>query len=369
LIEVPQLVNTAAAADLTIRICQLLQTPAATAPAVPPNAKPERDEPTDQAENNGESTAATHTEAQTGTANSGGGAGVAADDPLQRTLAASADDMAGDLFTATRQALEDVSDNNAFGVLLPVGEAVEIAPQGQQFVRKVQAESRALSAKLQGLVQAKRRDRCYAVPQGNRLLSKRLYRVGMGETRLFARHTERTAPNTAVHLLVDLSGSMHQSLAGSSLGQIAQDAALALALALDAIAGVSVAVTAFPGQSGDSDRVACLMKHGQSPRTQAGAFTQSARGGTPLAQGLWYAAADLMLRTETRRMVLVITDGQPNDPKGALDIIRQCEQAGMMVVGIGIGCDVSALFAHHILIKTVSDLQHTLFELTEQFLV
>jgi len=49
-------------------------------------------------------------------------------------------------------------------------------------------------------------------------------------------------------------------------GQIAQVSALALALALDGINGVSVAVTAFPGLSGDDDVVTRLVRYGERPR-------------------------------------------------------------------------------------------------------
>ncbi len=77
--------------------------------------------------------------------------------------------------------------------------------------------------------------------------------MAVADERIFARRTHRIAPNTAVHLLVDLSGSMHATVhrqdgtAGTRAGS-ALESALALALALDGIPGVTVAVTAFPGR-------------------------------------------------------------------------------------------------------------------------
>jgi integrase len=57
-----------------------------------------------------------------------------------------------------------------------------------------------------------------------------------------------------------------------------------------------VTVTAFPGIAGQDTVLARLVRHGQPPRTRAGAFAQIPRGGTPLAGALWYAAADLLAR-------------------------------------------------------------------------
>lgn len=73
-----------------------------------------------------------------------------------------------------------------------------------------------------------------------------LHRVAVGDSRVFARKEQRVAPNTAIHLLVDLSGSM----VGGKDG-VALEAAMALALALEPITGVSRAVTAFPGRRGE----------------------------------------------------------------------------------------------------------------------
>ena len=103
--------------------------------------------------------------------------------------------------------------------------------------------------------------------------------------------------------------------------------------------------------------------------SRAGAFDRHPRGGTPLAQALWYAAADLLLRPEPRRLVLTLTDGDPNDRALALSIQEQCEQAGIEPVGIGIQYDVSPLFRRSQVIESMADLKSRLFRLTERLLV
>ncbi|MCK7472171.1 MAG: hypothetical protein MZU95_16490 [Desulfomicrobium escambiense] len=87
-----------------------------------------------------------------------------------------------------------------------------------------------------------------------------------------------------------------------------------------------------------------LIRHGQSVRRRADAFDQGPRGGTPLAQALWYAAADLSLRPEPRRLILAMTDGDPNDRAAAHEILALCRDQGLETIGVGIAYDVSWLF-------------------------
>jgi Mg-chelatase subunit ChlD len=169
---------------------------------------------------------------------------------------------------------------------------------------------------------------------------------------------------------VDLSGSMARGVpVGTqrvSAARVALDAALALALALDAIPGVSVAVTAFPGVAGQETVLARLVRHGQPPRTRAGAFAQIPRGGTPLAGALWYAAADLLARDAQRRLVLVLTDGRPDDRRGAQRILGLCQDAGIETIGVGIAIDVGALFPTTATVNALGDLRQALFTLAER---
>jgi nitric oxide reductase activation protein len=289
---------------------------------------------------------------------------------LQQVLEAGEYDLDQDLFETAKTLLETESRRNGHQTMLPIGEEASLlCSAGKRLLHDVQGESRALTARLQGLVQSARMDRPYAGHQGKKLVAHRLHRAGVGDSRLFVRKTERTAPNTAVHLLIDLSGSMGNYFGGESQSEIAQKSALALALALDTIQGVSVAVTAFPGMLGEDEKVSRLIQHGQRPARRAGAFLQQPRGSTPLTQALWYAAADLLQRQARKRVILVMTDGKPDDVIGATNIIEQCQATGIEIAGIGIKIDVSWLFPRHIQIDSPADLKKTLFGLAEQFLV
>ncbi|MCK7472170.1 MAG: hypothetical protein MZU95_16485 [Desulfomicrobium escambiense] len=97
-----------------------------------------------------------------------------------------------------RQALAEAAGADDPETLrLPVGEEAFSDPHLNHLAcQRVAATSRALATRLQGLVQASRMDRPGATWQGRTLLSRRLHRVGLGETRLFARPHRRPAPNT-----------------------------------------------------------------------------------------------------------------------------------------------------------------------------
>jgi cobalamin biosynthesis protein CobT len=295
-------------------------------------------------------------------------------DALAAVLAAGAGDCNGDLFTEVGQLLgTDASATNAIRLPLPedyTGNALA----GMRLLARVQAESARLSARLQGLVQASRMDRPRSMKRGRRLDPRRLHRVAVADERIFARRSHRIAPNTAVHLLVDLSGSMHATVhrqdgtAGTRAGS-ALESALALALALDGIPGVTVAVTAFPGQAGRPDRVSRMVRRGHSPRACSGAFIQAARGGTPMAQALWYAAADLLACREERRLVMVLTDGSPDDATEVLRLLALCRRADIETVGVGIGIDIRHLFPTAIEVTEATDLKRELFGVAERLLV
>jgi len=293
---------------------------------------------------------------------------------LSAVLAARAGDLPRDPFVRVAERLAAGAAPGGEGEL-PLAEAYTGHREaGRQLLHQVEAESARLRARLQGLVQASRMDRPRAVRSGRRLDPRRLYRTRVMDDRIFARKSPRAAPNTAVHLLVDLSGSMRDAVTRAngeptSRGRLALEAALALALALAEIPGVTVAASAFPGLTGRDDRVVRMLPYGAAVRARAGAFVQAPRGGTPLTGALWHAAAELLARTEERRVALVLTDGVPNDVATAKRLIARCRTSGLEVVGVGIQVDVSHLFEVAVEVREVTDLKRALFGVAERLLL
>ena len=88
-----------------------------------------------------------------------------------------------------------------------------------------------------------------------------------------------------------------------------------------------------------------------------------------MAQALWYAAADLLACREERRLLVVLTDGEPDDPPEVLRLLALCRQAGIETVGVGIGIDVQHVFPTAIEVTEAKDLKHELFGVAERLLV
>ena len=55
-----------------------------------------------------------------------------------------------------------------------------------------------------------------------------------------------------------------------------------------------------------------------------------------MAEAIYCAAAHLLMRQEPRRLLVVLTDGEPNDIGATQEIIEKCRSVGLEVYGVGI---------------------------------
>jgi len=292
---------------------------------------------------------------------------------LQTLLSAGDSDIDQDLFESLKSALS-LAAENVSELLMPRGNEPTMDDRaGALLLRKVQSESGKIRAALQGLVQSQTLNRSQHACRGRRMDGKRLHRLPLGETKLFQRKQTKMAPNTAIHLLLDKSESMGYQVTdsqGQPIGSripIALEATLALALAFEGIPGVNPGVTAFPGHQDDS--VFRLLEHGQRVNARTGAFSLAATGSTPMTEAIWFGAASLLRCREPRKVLMVMTDGQPNDTLSTLDILQRCRDSGIETVGIGLGLDVSHLFPIAITINDLQELRAQLFELSKSLLL
>ena len=292
---------------------------------------------------------------------------------LQTLFSAGDSDIEQDIFESLKSALS-LATENVSELLMPSDQEPPMDERAGAFLlRKVQSESGKIRAALQGLVQSQNLNRSHHACRGRRIDGKRLHRLPLGETKLFQRKQAKSAPNTAIHLLLDKSESMGYQVTDSQ-GQpiglrmpIALEATLALALAFEGIPGVNPGVTAFPGHQDDS--VFRLLAHGQRVNTRTGAFSLAASGSTPMTEALWFGAASLLRCREPRKVLMVMTDGQPNDTLSTLELLQRCRDSGIETIGIGLGLDVSHLFPIAITINDLSELRAQLFNLSKAVLL
>jgi len=137
-----------------------------------------------------------------------------------------------------------------------------------------------------------------------RLSTHGLYRLAVHAPRLFLKNESVTGIDTAVHILLDISGSM-----GSRI-ELACAACYSVALALAAIPSISVGVSAFLADYKEdvTATVYPLLRHGERV---VNSFCVEAHGSTPMTEALWWVFGMLSTRLENRKVVLVVTDGYP----------------------------------------------------------
>lgn len=290
-------------------------------------------------------------------------------DNLRQALEASAAQFESDTFAQVAEVLSEQAEGHQGVTPLSLPQA-EQAMLGDEAILTLSAsESAQIRARLRGMVQSSQDNRNHAKRHGLRVATHRLAASQAGESRLFIQRQPRIAPNAAVHLLVDISGSM-----GKPIGEgnrkyfhVANEAALALAMALEGIPGVVPAVSYFPGIHQEVS-IALLPK--QSVRHRAASFDQKPRGCTPMAQAMWFAANSLLAQKQKRKLMIVLTDGDPDDWAATHDIVDRCRRSGFELLGIGIQTrSVEKFFPQSIVINDVKDLKRELFEVTQQLLI
>lgn len=288
-------------------------------------------------------------------------------------LTAKEDDFEQDVFEAIKSSLA-LEPDSVSEYVMPIGNEPPMNDRvGLQLFQKVQGESGKIRAALQGLVQSHSLSRSQPSGRG-RLNGKCLHRLRLCDTNVFQRSSVKPSPNTAIHVLLDKSESMGYPVSdkqGQPLGNrmpIALEATLALALAFEGIAGVNPGITAFPGHQTEGS-VYRLLDHGQRIRQRTGAFSLVASGTTPMTEAIWFGAAALLHCREPRKVLMVMTDGQPDDKVSTLDILQRCRDSGIETVGIGLGVDVSHLFPVALAINDLQELRTQLFELSKSLLL
>lgn len=297
--------------------------------------------------------------------NGGGHGGKAASEVLKEIINAAADDGIKDLGEGLTEYMDSIAEFSANNV---VANTIDDVAQGDapDFSNEVASAVNALQHKLHGVLQTQTRQRITSKAMGTKILTNRLHTVKMGGN-VFAKKSKTIKIDTAVQLLMDISGSMSTN----NKLEVAKKAAYALASALEKINGVEVGVAAFPGvDSTGWLAVKRLTKIGQPLRGREKNFLSlSVTGNTPLSESIASIAYDLAARKEPRKVLFVTTDGAPDDFKAAKEKIELLERSGIEVCGIGIMHDVSRLFRIHTSISSVDELSGAMFSMMQDVIL
>jgi Mg-chelatase subunit ChlD len=220
--------------------------------------------------------------------------------------------------------------------------------------------SSAIRSQLQGLLHAQTREQQWLHTSGKRVDGKRLTRLSSGDSRIFIKRDETRRTDTAVHILLDSSGSMH------TRQDIANQATVSLALAVSSIPKCDIATSMFPGVGGGD--VSPVIRRGQPVRANLGRFAVNSSGGTPLAEAMLYAARELAVSRRQRKVLIIITDGAPNNGS-EVRYMNSLIASHIDIYAIGINSTaVSKYFENWSVIDNVKELQKALFQIAGKFL-
>lgn len=229
-----------------------------------------------------------------------------------------------------------------------------------------------LSSRLRGLLQA--RDLKGAAPgmAGNRIARQRLHRIRTGEARLFLKKEPDKAVNTAIHLVVDNSSSMQENQRFC----ISREVVLGLYRAVSTVRGVNPAVTVFPAyypypknRGRTVIPVAGILSHGQRLESQL-LYPREPYGQTPLAAAVRYGANCMANLPEPRRIMVILTDGEPDCVVDAGEAIQRAMEFNIEVACLGIEELVCPeIFPNFEIVKNADDLPEKTFNLFEKLLL
>lgn len=246
-------------------------------------------------------------------------------------------DIGGEAAKLIAQAVDHSSPTPASVVKDAVGSSL----LGGIVVQNGQLASMGLRQVLNGLIQGARDARVSLRRTGSKIDSSRLARVRVGENRIFRQQEPVQRTNAAIEILLDGSASMDSRDKGKTKAplQIADEATVAILTALEGIAGVTTGAMVFPRNGGHGTAVGILKRHDQRlvGAIQEGRFGLKATGSTPLANAIWPAAGDLLRAKGERKVMFVITDGDPDNADQAKAMVGRCRDSGIDVFAVAFG--------------------------------
>lgn len=208
----------------------------------------------------------------------------------------------------------------------------------------VQAKANVLLGQLQMLLRMATKSDSQESTRG-RLNTRKLYRTGFDDNRVFKTATDRVLPASAVSVLTDLSGSMVPRSEGNLKVRSRLDEALQVQILLlkaMAVIGNPMEMAGFGGHKKNALTFAKTFdEQPMAAQDRIGGMVHEAGGGTPLVEALTHASMRLMEREERRKVMFIITDGLPADVNQVVNMMNSCREDGIEVITFLIGSQPS----------------------------
>ena len=281
----------------------------------------------------------------------------------------------GDLSDVIANSLSKIGQANDDGsvnkVRMSESEVALSLLDASDILSQTRAATTALRHRMEQLMEAQRRCKRVYANSGRRVVADRIWKLKVGNTKVFERQFDGVDVNTAVLVLQDRSDSMKDQMA------LACQANLAIMMSLAHVEGVKAAAAAFPSPAGGENGraqggagVTILTDFGERPTATASRYaTLGSYGGTPMAEALLWSVYMLLAQKADRRILFVETDGKPKDEASTAKILKMAEKSGIEVIGLGIGIDISKLFRESRKIDDIDQMPRAVFEMLESKMV
>ncbi|UDQ99448.1 VWA domain-containing protein [Lentisphaerota bacterium WC36G] len=251
---------------------------------------------------------------------------------LEKLLKAKSGDLPKDFAGKIQGELEAKAPNHS-NSLVQSSRAVENKAKAfdSEMLNKGNTTANQLRRYFCNLLQAKDLQRVRESSYGHKINVKKLAKAPFN-CKLFLKDAEKIKSNTAVHLLLDCSLSMRDDIELASLS------CYSIAKALHGLNNISVGVTAFPvfvPESSDNYvvNVSQILKHDERMHNN---FNIKVCGSTPMGAALWSVLQAFYQRRENRKIIFIITDGEPDEIDNVKLTLKAAEKLNIEVYGIGI---------------------------------
>lgn len=180
-----------------------------------------------------------------------------------------------------------------------------------------------MSAQMQALLQSHVLNREGPFRQG-KLHTRNLHKLFIGRDDLFRRQNERREINTEIVCCIDMSGSMRFD----EKAPMASRSLYAVAESLSHIQGLKMSIMGFFDNN--------MVEMHVSPAPLGNRMKIVPDGGTLCGAAVRAASRLFGNERKKRRIIIMITDGDANDPEYFQEAIEDLGKAGIEILGIGI---------------------------------
>lgn len=236
------------------------------------------------------------------------------------------------------------------------GMSLATAPTGPvvQLETRLQGVQSRLVTVLQRELQDKRRRPTRSAYAG-RVMPQRFWRLGaMGDTKVFVHRQPAAGIDAAATVLLDSSDSMDEQLT------VAAEVTMAFSLALQRL-GVRTRVARFPGTETVTETI---QRFGESARACVHRCAElEASGGTPIGAAVALETPALIQQRRLKNVLAVVTDDAPGDKPTLAAALERANELDILVVGVGIGCDIRMWIPHSVSVQSVNELPDALARL------